>query len=92
MGFFTGGEPRQKKGKTLDAGITDETATIALERSRRLSSGPLFDWADTAIMDLHEALDAFRFRGGPPEEVERCLTVASVLCREAISRELPPST
>jgi hypothetical protein len=66
--------------------LTDEQATQALERARNTSIDVVYTMLDGAIPRLHQSVDAYRFKGLPPEEVERALAEVTGLIRSVLQR------
>jgi hypothetical protein len=66
--------------------LTSEQATQALRRARSSSSEVVYMMLDGAIPQLHQAVDAYRFKGLPPEEVEKSLAEVIGLVRSVLHR------
>jgi len=66
--------------------LTSEQATQALERARTTSTDAIYAMLDGAIPRLHQAVDAYRFKGMPAEEVEKTLAEVIGLIRAALQR------
>lgn len=53
---------------------TDDNSMRAFSRSMKMDDANLFDWIEGSINGVHAAIDSYRYRGAPIEEVESCLS------------------